>query len=59
MLSDINGFFSENGININAQHLQTNERVGYVVTDISQEYSNLALDELKNVTGTIRTRILF
>ena len=59
VLSDINGFFSENGININAQHLQTNERVGYVVTDISQEYSNLALDELKNVTGTIRTRILF
>jgi len=59
VLSDINGFFSENGININAQHLQTNERVGYVVTDISQEYSNLALDELKSVTGTIRTRILF
>ena len=59
VLSDINGFFSANGININAQHLQTNESVGYVVTDISQEYSAIALKELRSVAGTIRTRVLF
>lgn len=59
VLSDINSFFSTNSININAQYLQTNEGVGYVVTDVNQEYSKLALKKLRSVAGTIRTRILF
>lgn len=59
VLSEINSFFSENSININAQYLQTNERVGYVVTDVNEEYSNLAFKQLRSVNGTIRSRILF
>lgn len=59
VLSEINKFFSDHSINISAQYLQTNASVGYVVTDIDEEYSSLALKELQSIEGTIRTRILF
>ncbi len=59
VLSEINNIFSESGINIRAQYLQTNEQVGYVVTDVDQEYSELARQKLAKVNGTIRSRILF
>lgn len=59
VLSEINHVFSENGINIGAQYLQTNDKVGYVVIDVNKEYSELALKKLRNVKGTIRCRVLF
>ncbi|MCB1645786.1 MAG: phosphoglycerate dehydrogenase, partial [Pseudomonadales bacterium] len=59
ILSQINQFFSENSINIRSQYLQTVQDVGYVVTDIDEEYSSLALAKLQEIEGTIRTRILF
>ena len=34
VLSDINRVFADNSINISAQYLQTNEKVGYVVIDV-------------------------
>jgi D-3-phosphoglycerate dehydrogenase / 2-oxoglutarate reductase len=58
-LGAINQVFSENGINISAQYLQTNETVGYVVIDVEAEYSDLALEKLKNIPGTLRCRVLF
>ena len=59
VLSAINTIFSDNKININAQYLQTNERVGYVVTDVNQAQGTSAIEKLRRVKGTIRTRILF
>ncbi|MGM0632817.1 MAG: phosphoglycerate dehydrogenase [Pseudomonadota bacterium] len=59
VLSEINSIFSENDINIRAQYLQTNENIGYVVTDIDQEYSDIARQKLSKVNGTVRSRILF
>ncbi len=59
ILSAINQVFSENNININAQHLETNESVGYVVVDIEAEYSDVALQQLSAIEGTIRCRVLF
>jgi len=59
VLSQINNIFSENGINIRSQFLQTNEEIGYVVTDIDVEYSKVALQKLNQVKGTIRCRVLF
>ena len=51
--------FFETGINISSQYLQTNDRVGYVVVDIDEKYSDLALGRLNQVNGTIRCRVLF
>jgi D-3-phosphoglycerate dehydrogenase len=59
VLSQINGILSDNQINIAAQYLQTNEAVGYVVIDIDAASSDVALDKLAHVTGTIRSRLLF
>jgi D-3-phosphoglycerate dehydrogenase len=59
ILSQINQFFSDNSINIRAQYLQTNANVGYVVTDIDEEYGKMALDHLNQIEGTIKARILF
>ncbi len=59
VLSAVNRIFSENHINIASQFLQTNEKVGYVVTDIDAASSDLALEKLAEVPGTIRSRVLF
>ena len=59
VLSEINTIFSESGINIISQYLQTNDRVGYVVMDIDVQSSELALEKLNLVRGTIRSRVLF
>lgn len=59
ILSEINNIFSHTGINISSQFLQTNDRVGYVVMDIDEQYSQVALEKLNNIKGTIRCRVLF
>ena len=61
VLSAVNAIFSAHSINIASQYLQTSAKIGYVVTDV--ETSDGALvsrlrDELAEVPGTIRTRIL-
>ncbi|MGK0500938.1 MAG: D-3-phosphoglycerate dehydrogenase [Oceanicoccus sp.] len=59
VMSAINQVFAENTINIRAQYLQTTRDIGYVVIDIDAEYSDLALEKLNLVDGTIRCRVLF
>ncbi|HLV77674.1 MAG TPA: phosphoglycerate dehydrogenase [Marinobacter sp.] len=59
VMSEINRVFSDNGINICGQYLQTKEDIGYVVIDVDKAYSELALDKLRQVKGTIRCRVLF
>ncbi|MGI9327496.1 MAG: phosphoglycerate dehydrogenase [Pseudomonadales bacterium] len=59
VMGKINQVFSESGLNIAAQYLQTREDVGYVVTDIDSEHSERGLAALRAVPGTIRTRVLF
>lgn len=59
VLSAINRVFSDNGLNISAQYLQTNSEVGYVVIDTDASHSQLALQGIREVEGTIRTRVLF
>ena len=59
VLSAINRVFSDNHINIAAQHLQTNESIGYVVIDLDAASSEQALQGLAEIPGTIRCRVLF
>ncbi|WP_163830869.1 phosphoglycerate dehydrogenase [Spartinivicinus ruber] len=59
VLSEINKIFSDNNINIAGQYLQTTEKVGYVVIDVDAEKSQIALEKLQQVNGTIRVRVLF
>jgi len=59
ILAKINDIFSTNQVNISAQYLQTLGDVGYVVTDVDQTSSHKALETLRTIQGTIRSRILF
>ena len=59
ILSAINQIFADTGVNVAAQYLQTRDTVGYVVIDTDTEYSGQALERLREVPGTLRTRILF
>lgn len=59
VMGAINRVFSDNGINITAQYLQTLSDIGYVVIDVESEYSDVALQELRSIEGTLRCRVLF
>ena len=59
VLQQINTVFGANNINIASQYLQTHGDIGYVVIDIDAAHSDVALAKLADVTGTIRSRVLF
>jgi len=59
IMSAINNVFSDTGVNVSAQYLQTTDAVGYVVIDVDAEYSDVALAQLAAIEGTIRSRVLF
>lgn len=59
VMARVNERFSAAGINIASQYLRTNEEVGYVVIDVDSTASQVALEELCAVPGTIRCRILY
>ena len=57
VMSEINQVFSENGINICGQYLQTNEEIGYVVIDVDKGYSQLALEKLRTIDEIGRAHV--
>lgn len=59
VMNAINQVLADNNINISGQFLQTVEDVGYVVIDVAKGASELALQKIKEVDGTIRARVLY
>lgn len=59
VLGEINSRLSARGINILGQYLKTNEEIGYVILDLDTKLSGEALEILKTVKGTIKTRVLY
>jgi D-3-phosphoglycerate dehydrogenase len=62
VMSALNGIFSAAEINISAEYLQTDPKIGYVVVDVDTDEpaESLELRRLIDaVPGTIRTRVLY
>jgi D-3-phosphoglycerate dehydrogenase len=59
VLSEINTTLSKHNINILGQYLKTNDEIGYVVLDVDKRLSKQALELLKGVKQTIKTRLLY
>jgi D-3-phosphoglycerate dehydrogenase len=61
VLSRVNDVFSRDRINIDAQYLQTEDAIGYVVidVDVDERAARSALRQLRAIPGTIRARILY
>lgn len=58
VLADLNRALAAAGLNILGQHLKTDERTGYVITDVDRDYDPAALKALRGVAGTLRFRML-
>lgn len=58
VLAELNRALASTGLNILGQHLKTDERTGYVITDVDRDYDPEALRELKTVPGTLKFRTL-
>jgi D-3-phosphoglycerate dehydrogenase len=58
VLAELNRALSDAGLNILGQHLKTDERTGYVITDVDRDYDREGLKALKLLPGTIRFRML-
>ena len=55
----INKILSEFEVNILGQYLKTNDKIGYVITDINKKYNKNVIKKLKDIKGTIKLRVLY
>jgi D-3-phosphoglycerate dehydrogenase len=58
VLAELNRELAAAGLNILGQHLKTDERTGYVITDVDRDYDPQSLRALRSVAGTLRFRML-
>lgn len=59
ILAKINNIFAKYNVNIQGQYLKTTNEIGYVITDISKEYADEIVEELKGIDNTIKFRLLY
>jgi D-3-phosphoglycerate dehydrogenase len=59
ILAKINQILATHGINIVGQYLKTDERIGYVITDINRQYDPQVLQDLRAIDHTIKFRALY
>ena len=61
MLGRLNAVFAARKLNIAAQYYQTDGEIGYIVleTDETTRNARAALDEIRLLEGTIRTRLIY
>lgn len=59
IIAKINQLFAKHEINIAGQYLKTNEKIGYVITDIEKAYSKDLIKELRAIEHTIKFRVLY
>jgi D-3-phosphoglycerate dehydrogenase len=59
VLGEINSRLSGRGINIVGQYLNTNPDIGYVILDVDRSISGKAFDILKDIKGTIKSRLVY
>ncbi|AWX43056.1 Phosphoglycerate dehydrogenase [Flagellimonas maritima] len=59
IMAKINEVLAKYEMNITGQYLSTDDKVGYVITDLDKEYNKEVVKALKNVENTIKFRVLY
>ncbi len=59
IMAKVNGILSKQGLNIVGQYLKTDEKIGYLITDVNKNYKKELIEELKNIKHTIKFRVLY
>ncbi|TMU56871.1 phosphoglycerate dehydrogenase [Flagellimonas algicola] len=59
IMAKISKVLAQYEMNITGQYLSTDDKVGYVITDLDKEYNKEVVKALKNVENTIKFRVLY
>ncbi len=59
ILAKINGMLAHAKINILGQYLKTTDKIGYVITDVEQSYSDKLIRDLGQIPHTLKFRVLY
>lgn len=59
ILAQINQVLAQHKANVLGQYLKTNEAIGYVISDIDVEYDKDLISELKKISHTLKSRVLY
>jgi len=59
IMAKLNKVFAKYELNIVGQYLSTDERLGYVITDIGKDYDKRVIKALKEIEGTLKFRVLY
>jgi D-3-phosphoglycerate dehydrogenase len=59
VMAEINKVLAKFDMNITGQYLSTDDKVGYVISDLDKEYNQDVLNKLRAVEGTIKFRVLY
>ena len=59
VMAEINKVLAKFDMNITGQYLSTDDKVGYVISDLDKEYNQNVLNKLRAVEGTIKFRVLY
>jgi D-3-phosphoglycerate dehydrogenase len=58
VLAAVNSILAEHAVNVEGQLLGTRGEVGYLLTDIGRDYPDDVLIKLRDMSQTIRLRVL-
>ena len=59
ILAEINNILAAHKLNIMGQYLKTDDKVGYVITDVDKDYDEKVIKKLKQIDASIRFRVLY
>jgi D-3-phosphoglycerate dehydrogenase len=59
VLAQVNNILAKYNMNITGQHLKTDEKVGYLITNVDKEYNKEVIAELRAINETIKFRLLY
>ncbi len=59
VMAKINKVLAKYDMNITGQYLSTDDKVGYVITDLNKKYNTQVIKKLKEIEGTIKFRVLY
>lgn len=58
VLAQVNSLLAQHSVNVEGQLLSTRGEYGYLITDISGDYSDEVLEQLRSMEQTVRLRVL-
>ena len=59
IMAEINQVLAKYEMNISGQYLSTDNKVGYVITDLDKEYNKDVIQALREIEHTIKFRVLY